>query len=181
MLNKSKHNSGNVNDIHENENNANLGERAKGKDRYQNPRVDVVAAELELKKEIVETMEDKAPDDRTLYEAVESSDEDGPTTSGPEARASDAEHCKDKLEDVGMEESQSDKPEGEDDVTGLGQSPDDPTPSDTQPSQASPTNDHKSLKHKRMSIRLLDASGRHFGFTITGINDKEFLTSSSVH
>ena len=36
--------------VHESKNNANLGERAKGKDRYQNPFVDVIAAELELNK-----------------------------------------------------------------------------------------------------------------------------------
>ena len=69
------------------------------------------------------------------------------------ARASDAEHCKDDLiENVGME-SQSDKPEGEED-------PDLATvptfPSMSQPTGVPEFNTHKiTLKHKRMTSGFL--------------------------
>ena len=50
MLNKSKNNLGDEIDIHENDIDANLGERAKGKDRNQKPSRRRYYCRLELKK-----------------------------------------------------------------------------------------------------------------------------------
>ena len=77
MLNKSKIGKY-VKDILENENNANLGERAKGK-TDTNPRVDVTADDYsgdETVKENGKSDDDSIVSDTTFVEAEDSSDDD---------------------------------------------------------------------------------------------------------
>ena len=108
--------------------------------------------------EKVKSDDDSIVTDTTLVEAEDSSDDDESTE---EARASDAEHCKeDKLRNVEME-SQSDKPEGEED-------PDLATvPMMTSPLYNSlsgvPEFNHSqdNSETQEDDIWLLDGSGRH--------------------
>ena len=72
------------------------------------------------------------------------------------ARASDAEHCKEDLLRNVESQSQSDKPEGEEDRSGLGHVLMITIPSIQQPSGVPEFNTHKiTLKHKMMSSSFL--------------------------
>ena len=79
--------------------------------------------------------------------------------------------AKNDLEDVVEEESQSDKPEGEADATGLGQSPDDAPPSIHSLSGVPELLlSQDTLKHKRNDDRCLglpDGSRCRLGSSIT--------------
>ena len=133
-LNKSKIGK-NVKDIHENENNANLGERAKGTNRYQPSCRRYTADDSSEDETVMEKVKSVSDDDidvidTTLDEAEDSSDDDESTE---EARASELlSTAKDNLRDVEME-SLGDKPEGEEDRSGLGHVPTITIPSIQQP------------------------------------------------
>ena len=137
-----------------------------------NPLVDVIlqidSSEDETAMEKVESVSDDDSNviDTTLDEAEDSSDVDEST----EARASELlSTAKDNLRDVEME-SLGDKPEGEEDRSGLGHVPMITIPSIQQPTGVPEFNHSQDTSETQDDvIQLLDGSGRHVRFLITGI------------